>query len=358
MRSFSFFALALFSVTLASISCGSSDEKQVERDAEAGAGGEAGGQDVSTGGSEAPVGGAPTEVMAGAPASGGNGVSGEASGGGNGVSGEASSGGNGVSGEAGSGGAPSAAPLSLEALAGDWTATSLGTYACESNIQTFELKIEGSNVTIPGWPYGLDGSGSITEREDGSFTLELEYEPADEISEGGTILGQFFVEPTAQYALLVTQSLDTTNDVKNGYFAILQRTTAPALEITEADFLGDWAGSNVRLGQDFAATAVLESSATIAAEADLIELDGTDADGVFSGEAEGEYAFSLPSVGLEPVVQGNASYASAFLLSPDKRALAGVLLTSADGSSTYGLCDQQIFAELAPHKFALWTKAE
>jgi hypothetical protein len=88
-------------------------------------------------------------------------------------------------------------------------------------------------------------------------------------------------------------------------------------------------------------------------------VSGSDEEGAFSGEAD-LFLDSLAAATADPVVQGDDYYASLFLFSPDKRTLASMWLSRPMVPEPFyrALCDQQIFADVTVHKFALWTKLD
>jgi len=250
----------------------------------------------------------------------------------------------------GAGGAPSGGaggdgglpPITLQAIVGDWSGRVMNTYACETVDEALALAIDGSSVSVTGWPFGTNGTGTIVQQEGGAFTFDLTYEETDEYIPFGTIRGQFLVEPSAQHALLVLQDLGSSG---SGNFAIVQRSS---VVVPSPNIVGDWSGTSVRLDSDFAVADVLASEATFSEANEAIVLSGEDDDGTFTGDG---------AQWVRPVSQGDKVYGGLFLLSADQTTLAAALLERRSDDIYYNeLCDQSIFTDVSVHKFGLWTR--
>jgi hypothetical protein len=236
MRSLSLLVLGLVGATILGVACGASDAKHAQRGAEAGAAGAAGAAgEPSFGSDEAGAGGQLSVGAAGEP---GAGEGGRPSGG---AGGEPAAG---TGGAGGDGGLP---PLTLESIIGDWSGGIMSTYACETTVEPVTFDIDGSSISVSGWPYGANGTGTISQQEGGAFTFDLVYEEVDPYIPFGTVHGQFLVDATAQHGTLVLQDLSNSG----GNFAILQRTADVA---STPAIVGAWAGPSVRLDSDFAVT--------------------------------------------------------------------------------------------------------
>ena len=259
-------------------------------------------------------------------------------------------------GAAGAAGA-STAPLSLADLAGDWSGTLQNTYVCESSPQRLTVSFEDATVTIAPWPNGAGSTGTIEQKEGSSFELTFEV-PSTEFLPGGTSHAQLFVEPTAHYALLVTQELDTNNGYSYGNVALLERDAASDVEFTDADLVGKWSGVGVRLDAGFAATESFDSSATFALDAEeVLSINGEDAGGTYASPA-----VRYDSGGVwesNPILQSDLAHGGVYLMSSDKRVIATALLKDLEPEdSNSALCDLRVFTDMSPHKFALWAKVE
>lgn len=253
------------------------------------------------------------------------------------------------------GGAPSS--LTLADLAGDWSGTLQSTYVCESSPQPLSVVIEDASVTTSPWPNGVGSTGTIEQKEGGSFELTFEV-AATEFLPAGTSHAQLFVEPTAHYALLVTQELDSNNGYSYGNVALLERDALSDVEFTDTDLVGKWAGVGVRLDTDFAATESFDSVATFTFDSEqTLTVEGEDVVGAYSGPN-----VRYESAGLwsnNQLTQADSVHGGIFLMSSDKRVIATALLKDLvpeDGNGP--LCDLRVFTDLAPHQFALWTKAD
>ncbi len=344
MRIRSSLAAAWLSIALVAAACGSEDDKQVARGADAGAAGDAGADPgPTTGGSASLGGGGPDGGVTSAGGARPEPV------------GDAGAGaGAAAGGSAGAGGDSGYPPLTLASLAGDWSVRKLDTYFCETSVSEPGLVIDGDSITLSGFPYsGVDASGTISQGANG-FTFDLS-RPQEE-SPPVVTRGQLFVEPSGQYALLVAGDEDEYRT--DGYVAVLARAEAAPLQLTDADVAGTWAGPSLRLDGDFEITEVLTSSATFAIADEAITLEGEDADGPLSGEDQW-YTDQEASFVVAPITQGEVVYGGAFLASPDKRVLMATLFAKLSDEQYYNeLCDQRIFTSIASHKFGLWTKQD
>lgn len=332
-------AWPLFGVTAIALACSGTDSKSPLPSAEAGAAGDSG-DFAGSGGSSASTGGASGE--------GGKSDAGATSteGGAFGAAG---------AGDAGAGG-DSASPLSLSDLAGDWSGTLINTYVCESNPERIDVAIEGSTVTTGPWPSQVGTTGTIAQQAGGSFALTLPV-AATQYTAASTLYGQLYVDPSAQYALFVTQEVDQGNDYTYGNIAILQRDGAPSTDFSDADLVGHWAGVGVHLDQELATTDTFDSQGSFYFDSenqDLIHFGGVDVDGEFSADGVGDGGEF--SAWTSEVTQNDESYGGIFLLSDDKRVLATALLKRVDKYNG-ALCDLRIFADMSVHRFALWNRS-
>jgi len=339
MRALKSWAWPLFGVTAIALACSSSSSKGTLPSGEAGAAGDSGEEAAGSGGSSA-----------GTPGASGEGGASEAGA-------PSSEGGAAGAGDAAGAGGESASPLTLADLAGDWSGTLINTYVCETNPERLDVAIEGSTVTTSPWPQSVGSTGSIAQQAGGSFTLTLPV-AATQYTPATTLHGQLYVEPSAHYALFVTQEIDQGNDYMYGNIAILQRDGAPATDFSDDDLTGYWSGLGLHLDQQLAATDAFASSGSFyfdAEQQDLIHFGGVDADGEFGADGvgnEGEF-----TVWTSDVTQNDEPYGGIFLLSDDKRVLATALLKRIDKYNG-ALCDLRIFTDMSVHKFALWSHEE
>jgi hypothetical protein len=260
--------------------------------------------------------------------------------------GGAPAGGAGAAGAGGDGGLP---PVTLATIAGDWSGGIMNTYVCETNLQPFTFDVDGSSVSVTGWPYERSGAGTIVQLDDGSFTFDLEYEEVDEYNPAATLHGQFVVEPAAHHAMLVLQDLGSAG----GKIAILQRG---ATVVPNPSIAGTWAGPTLRLDNDFQTTEVLSTTATFSELDEAWSLSGEDDDGTFEG-SDGRYNENSGNWSVRPIEQDGKTYGGFFLLSADQTTLAAALLERTSDDIYYNeLCDLGVFSDLSIHKFGFWTR--
>jgi hypothetical protein len=240
-------------------------------------------------------------------------------------------------------------------IEGTWAGVLLYTYYCEGGAETIQLDIEGSTITITGgtisdYPFSPGTDGTIVQQTGQAQAYNVV------LNQDGSILGQLFVDPTINFALLVLYQSPT---VSRGFVGILQKGELTSTTYDESDLLGDWAGVAVRVNNDLEVTESSESTATITAP-DGLELNGTDGDGAFSalaqgiaivpvyGSGAGAYVSGDTDIGVNQVSWDGDFYEALYALSYDKTILAVAFIK--------GLCNFTIFDDLPSQKFALWIK--
>ena len=234
-------------------------------------------------------------------------------------------------------------------IEGTWAGVMNYTYYCEAEPGTIQLDITDTTITITGGDFfTVDATGTVSQQTNQSYTVTL--------NDGGSILGQLFVDLAKEYALLVTYASPGGDE---GIVGVLQKGTLSSITYQESDLVGSWLGVAVRVNTSFEVTDSSVSSATIT-DSDGLELNGSDGDGSFTASAVGidlesgyePYGIYVSGWGSANQVSwpGDDTYDAMYALSYDKSVLAVAFLKS--------VCSIDIFStdNLPIQKFALWLK--
>ena len=222
------------------------------------------------------------------------------------------------------------------------------TYYCESIVETVELSIAGETITITGGTI-LDDfffvepvSGSVLPNPtSGGYDVLLATDPE--------LTGRLFMDEDANYATFVLEDESFGN---GGRVGVLQKAVPAAVTYTEADLVGDWSGSGVRMGTDFAVIDTFDVEASIT-NPDGLQISGSNDIGPFGTDIPGITAgepgvFETSSNRLHwpaPPAASTRNRTALYFLSQDKSAMAVGMLT--------GLCEYTLFDDLPDQSFSL-----
>ncbi len=223
---------------------------------------------------------------------------------------------------------------------GTWAGVMQDTYFCEGGHNTIQLNITGSTIAITaGETFTTDTTGTFTRQSEQAYLVALDYAE-------GVVEGQFFVDGTKNYALLVIRSFPTSDFAIVG---VLQKGSLTAFTCQESDLIGTWAGVAARVDANFEVTESAASTATITMPEGLA-LSGSDGDGTFqttgitlAGADAGIYTSDTVTW-----PQAETSAYAIYALSFDKKALAVAFLTD--------LCVYEVLTVLPNQKFAVWVR--
>ena len=224
-----------------------------------------------------------------------------------------------------------------------WSGVSQDLYVCEGAALPLQLSFEGTNVTVTqsdsfGLPAGT--AGTVTS-SDGT-------EKVIAFTGASVTVGRFITDASGRHALLVLHN--ETGAIDGNMVAVLQSGTPALPGFADADLVGNWAGTAIRVDANLAVTSSAASTVQVTNPAGLA-LDGSDGDGAFSaGAGVVSLADAVNGVWLSSgtVDWSGQSLDAIAVLADDKSVIAVAFVTDT--------CSGTVFTDMPSQKFAVWRR--